>query len=408
VFNTVSVIEPTLRGEIVLADIIAFAALMVKATAVYELMRKEPRWFVGLLPGDQGLLKNSEDLLKEGAAQREQAFERCDRPSAVRTLVHRLFSLTARADGKLMIGRVVDVEGHIAAPARLLVALQMHISGTDVSYVLARRYLLYPAMRAEICQSLSTQSCLEFLEGLGDVIESTRAAGVGDVDRLCLDLALLADSKPFSERSQDSPGLIFRLSPEDVALRAIQTLVKVVAPERAVALAESIVSAPQAVTVAVQVYADTYLAERDGEAVLRCSPGARAKLATALSKNVLAAATEGRLLTTCNPGYVLWRLTEISAERCPEVFAALQLLDPSLAQFAMAILGSGTDSFKGRYYALPDELDKIVAYCSIDTLKLHAVRRLSDPSIQFPSKAAWQSVLDGKKVYAIDGLHVRR
>lgn len=407
-FNSVSLIEPTLRGEVVLADIIGFAALMVKASTVYELIRKEPRWFVGLLPGEHGLLKQSEDLLKEGAAQREQAFEQCARPNAVKALVHRLFPLTARADDEFTIGRVVDVEGHIAAPARLLVALQMHISGTDVSYVLARRYLRNPEIRAEICQSLSAQSCLEFLEGLGDVIESTRAAGVDDIDCLCLDLARLADSKPFPERSQDRSGSVFSLNAEDVALRAIRTLVKAGAPERSVALAESIVSDPKALTVATQVYADSYLAERDGETVLRCSPEARDKLAKALSKNVLAAAMEGRLLTTCNPGYVLWRLTNISAKSCPAVFAALKSLDPMLDQFACAILNSGTDSVKGRYYALPGDHGKIAAYCSVDTLKQHAEQRLSDPGIQLPSKAAWQSVLDGKKVYAVDGSHVRR
>lgn len=408
VFNTVSVIEPPLRGELVLADIVGLSALMVKASSVYELMRKEPRWFVGLLPEDHGLLKKNEDLMEEGATQREEAFERCDRPSAVRALVHRMFPLTARLDRKFTLDRVVDVEGHIAAPARMLVALQMHISGTDISYVLARRYLHYPERRAEICQSLSTQNCLEFLEGLGDVIESTRAAGVEDVDRLCLDLARLADSRPFSELSQDRTNLSFRLHAEDVALRAMRTLVKVAAPERATEIAETIVSDPYAVTVAVQLFTDNYLAERDRDAVLRCPSGARAKLSTVLSKNVLAAAKEGRLLNASNPGYVLWRLSEFAAKRCPEVFAALQSIDPSLDGFAMAILGSGSDSVKGRYYSLPDDLGKITAYCSIDSLRQHAERRLSDPAVQLPSRAAWQSVLDGKKVYAVDGSHTRR
>jgi predicted KAP-like P-loop ATPase len=92
VFNTVAVIEPTLRGEVVLADIIGFAALMVKAPRVYELMRKEPRWFVGPLPGDQSL-KKTKEVLKEGAAHRDAALDQCGHPSAVRGLVHRLFPL---------------------------------------------------------------------------------------------------------------------------------------------------------------------------------------------------------------------------------------------------------------------------------------------------------------------------
>ena len=219
VFNTVAVIEPTLRGEVVLADIIGFAALMVRAPRVYELMRKEPRWFVGPLPGDQGL-KKTEEVLKEGAAHRDAVFDQCGHPSAVRGLVHRLFPLTARADDEFTFGRVLDVEGHIAAPARLLVALQLHVSGADVSFVVARRYLMHADQRSRIASSLTQQNCLEFLECLGDVAESTAAAGVDDVERLCLDIARLADTEPFPTRSKDRSGF-FRLPAEDVAVRAI-------------------------------------------------------------------------------------------------------------------------------------------------------------------------------------------
>ncbi|WP_265945834.1 KAP family P-loop NTPase fold protein [Dechloromonas sp. A34] len=188
VFNTVAVIEPMLRGEVVLADIIGFAALMVKAPSVYELMRMEPRWFVGLLPADRALFKKSEDLIKEGATDRDVAFDQCSKPSAVRRLVHRLFPLTARADDEFTMGRVLDVEGHIAAPARLLVALQLHVSGADVSFVMARRYLIHADQRSQIVSALTQQNCLEFLECIGDVAEAIAARGVDDIERLCLDI----------------------------------------------------------------------------------------------------------------------------------------------------------------------------------------------------------------------------
>lgn len=406
VFNTVSVIEPTLRGEVVLADIIGLAALMVKASAVYELMRKEPRWFVGRVPRDQGFFKENEELVKEGTAQRDEAIGRCDHPSAVRALVHRMFPLTAKADDKFAMGRVLDVEGHIAAPARLLVALQLHISGMDVSFVLARRYLLHPEKRSEIAQSLTAQNGLEFLECLGDFVESTGAAGVDDVDGLCLDLARLADARPFSERAKDRSDL-FRLSAEDVALRVIWMLVKAAAREQAASLAERIVCDPLAITVAVQLFAVSYFNDKDDEKGLRCEAGAKAKLTTALSRNALEAAKDGRLLNTCNPGFVLWRLSSIAAKKCPEVLAALRALDPSLDQFAMAVLGRGVDSVKGLYFSLPDDRAKLAAYCPIDTLKRHAEQRLSDPTLQYPSKAAWKAVLEEKNVYAVDGTYAR-
>jgi predicted KAP-like P-loop ATPase len=64
VFNTVALIEPALRGEVVLADIIGLAALMVRAPRVYELVRKEPRWFAGPLPGDHGLFNDLAPVIR--------------------------------------------------------------------------------------------------------------------------------------------------------------------------------------------------------------------------------------------------------------------------------------------------------------------------------------------------------
>lgn len=68
VINTAAVIEPELRGEIILSDIIGLAALIVKAPEIYKLLRKEPRWFVGFLPGERNNEKRNE-FLKEGTKQ---------------------------------------------------------------------------------------------------------------------------------------------------------------------------------------------------------------------------------------------------------------------------------------------------------------------------------------------------
>jgi hypothetical protein len=406
VFNTVSVIEPALRGEVVLADIIGFAALMVRASPVFEIMRKEPRWFVGRLPGDQSLFKTTEEILKEGAAQRDAAIDQCGHPSAVRKLVHRLFPLTARADDEFTFGHVLDVEGHIAAPARLLVALQLHLGAADVSFVLARRYLMHADQRSEIAGSLTRQNCSEFLECLGDISESTGAAGVSDVERLCLDIARLADTEPFPARSQDRSGF-FRLPVEDVALRAIRSVVKAAAPDMASKLAERIVVDPAGLTVAVELFAASYLTVNQDSDDLRCPPESKTKLANALAKNVLEAAKANRLLNICNPGFVLWRLSSIAPKKCSEVFAALKAADASLDRFALAILSHSFDSTKGLRYSLPDDRSMVEAYSPLAALKLHANKRLADPTLELPAKAAWRAVVEEKSIYGIDGSYVR-
>ncbi|WP_247309274.1 P-loop NTPase fold protein [Ralstonia pseudosolanacearum] len=407
VFNTVAAIEPALRGEVVLADIIGLAALMVKAPHVYELIRGEPHWFVGRLPGDHNRLKKTEELLKEGAVRREATFSQCSHPTAVRNLVHRLFPLTARADNEFSLGTVIDVEGHIAAPTRLLVALQLYVSGTDVSFVVARRYLVHLDQRSQITSSLTHQNCLEFLECLGDVVESTSAAGIENVERLCLDIARLADTEPFPARSKDRTEF-FRLRAEDVAVRAIRLVVKTAAADRASAIAEHIVADPEAITVAMELFAGSYLVDSNDQEGLCCSADSKQDLAATLAENVLEAAKSAHLLKTCNPGYVLSRLSSAAPEVCPKILAAMKSVDPTLDDFALAMFSHSFDSTNGQSYSLPDDLSKIEAYCSLKKLKKHAQERLADPMLQLPALAAWRAVHENRSVYGVDGTYAEK
>jgi hypothetical protein len=301
---------------------------------------------------------------------------------------------------------VLDVEGHIAAPARLLVALQLHISGADVSFVVARRYLMHADQRSQIASTLTQQNCLEFLECLGDVAESTAAAGVDDVERLCLDIARLADTEPFPKRSKDRSGF-FRLSAEDVAVRAIRLVVKAAAADSASAVAERIVAEPDGLTVAMELFAGSYLVNNDDKKSLRCPPESKLRLADKLAQNILEAAKADRLLMTCNPGYLLWRLSGVAPGECPKVFAAMKSVDPSLDGFALAILSDSFDSTKGQRYSLTDDRSKVEAYCSLKELKTHATKRIADKSLKLPALAAWRAVVEEKSVYGVDGSYAR-
>lgn len=401
VFNTIAIIEPILREEVVLADIIGLAALMVKAPCVYKIMCKEPRWFVGALPADQTLFKSNEDLIREGKRSRDAAFDRCSHPSAARKLVHYLFPLTAD-ENKFIMRRVVDANGHLAAPARLLVALQLHVSDADVSFVMARRYLVHADQRSEVLNSLTEQNCLDFLECLGDIFESNAVSGVEDVSRLCLDIARLADLDPFSSRSQNRSGF-FLPTARNIVVRTIRQIIKIAAVDQGSSIIEQIIVDRDALSVAMELFNDSYLASKVNDDQPHCAPESKEILARKLSNNILKAAREGQLLSTSSPGFLLWRLSDMKPKECPKVFTAIKALDPSLDRFALAILGHSFDSNKGQSYALPDNLSRIEAYCSLKQLNMHARKRLADPELTLPALAAWRSVVDQKKVYAVDG-----
>lgn len=157
----------------------------------------------------------------------------------------------------------------------------------------------------------------------------------------------------------------------------------------------------------MELFAVSYVFDKEDKSNLRCTPESKAQLADKLAKNILEAAKADRLLTTCNPGFLLWRLSGVAPGECPKVFAAIKSVDPSLDGFALAILSHSFDSTKGQRYSLTDDRSKVEAYCSLEELKEHAKKRLADEALKLPALAAWRAVVEEKSVYAVDGSYAR-
>lgn len=407
VFNVVSVLEPELRGEVVLSDIIGLAALMIKAPPVYALLRSHPRWFVGHLVGDdEGIFTKVEEIIAEGADEREKAIKSCGHPHATRKLVHRLFPLTMRADDTYGSDRAREIEGHIGSPARLLVALQLNIGATDVSLVSARQYMVRADRRSMIVSALSEHNCLEFLERLADVVESAPGLETVDVKNLCLDIARLADQMPFSARSRDKSRM-FSPSADRLAIEAINSIIRIHAPQQASAIADAIAADAESLSVAMRLFDLSFVVTRKDEDSPQCSKGAQGTLTRSIRRNLREAARTGRILDTCNPGHLMWRFADLATQDCPKVFNDLRNLDPTLDSFVLPLLNVSYDSVKGKIFSLPEDRSKIEAYCSFAELKRQAKSRLKDGEMTFPMRAAWTAVLEETGVYAVDGTYAR-
>lgn len=408
VFNTVALIEPALRGEIVFSDIVGLAALMVKAPPMFELLKKSPKFFVGRMPGNQSILEKSEDLLKAGSEARKEALARCATPGATRKVVHYLFPLSAKADDVFALNRVVEVEGHIAHPARLLVALQLSVSPTDVSFVLARRFVVHPEQRTEIAQGLTREAAFEFMEAIGDLAGSLGGDAVTDLEVLCLTIAELADSGTFSARAKDRSGG-FGDRAEDIAVRAIEEIVKAVDRAAGPDLARKIVGGGRALSLSAELIATAYLERDRKHETLPCPQEAaqKAQLLARHAEHVLARVTAGTFFETSNPACILWVHGQVVPAACNELFDAIRVVDPTLDDFALAFLSHSFDSTKGQTYLLQQEQAVLEAFCSLTDFREHARKRLEDPGLDYPVKAAWRSVVEGKKLYAVDGSEAR-
>ena len=408
VFNAVRMIEPPLRGEIVFADILGLAALSVKAPAVFELLRRNPRLFVGRVVDDHGLLEKSEDVIKDGTPERGLAYDASSSPSSVQRVVHYLFPSVAEAEDSYALGHASYVDGTIAHPARLAVALQLSVTSGDVSLEAAKRYLQQPEQRLAVIESLTTENCYAFLELLGDVAQSLGGEGIVDLDDLCMSIAGLPEQALFVDRAKAGKESI-GLNAEDNALRAVVMLLKSVDSDRMDPLAEKIATDSRTLSCAAEIVTQSYVPQRRRYSEQLTAPTrARDAVLQAFAANVLKAAQEDRLFQMNNPGFILWTLARSVPTDCPAIYAAVKAVQPSLDNFALEFLRNSWDSTNGQTYSLPRDESLHSVYCPVDDFKAHAASRLEDASLRNPAKAAWRSVVEGKNLYGVDGSEARR
>lgn len=404
IFNTVALIEPALRGEVVFSDIVGLAAMMVKAPPVFELLKNKPKYFVGQMPGDMNSLEKSKEISQAGSTARNGAFAQCANPEDTRRVVRYLFPITAKADDKFTSDRVVDVEGHLAHPARLLVALQMSVSPTDISLVLARRFIVDPGHRTEVLGGITQQTAYEFMEAIGDLASSMGDGSVTNPGELCMTVAELADSAVFATRAKDRSGG-FGHRAEAVAIRAIEEIVKATNPDTGPAVAAKIVEGGRALSVSAHLLGSAHLEGREKNEVLNLPQDVvtKEKILTAHVTHVMSRMNEGTFFATANPGLTLWMHGRIAPAACKKLFEAARTADSTLDAFAMAFLGTGFDSTKGQTYSLPQDQQVMEAYCPLEDFRLHAQSRLADSSVDYPVRAAWRSVVENKRLYGLDG-----
>lgn len=406
VTNTMRLIEPSLRGEIVFADILGLAALKVKAPSVYDLLRKEPKLFVGALPQEINLPNQSEEVLLGGRIAREHAYQLCTRPAAVKDLVQFLFPQVAHSDGGTG-GRVQYIQGHLADPTRLVVALQLGTSMSDVSLVLARGYLAEAERRAGIREQLTIDNCLGFLETLADAHTSMEfgSRSVNDWQALCVDISRIVDTPLFVQAAAVNGAI----SSENTAEYVINQLSSGADYSESNTLADLIIEDQQTLSVSAQLLTRTFRPDSSEKSpfFIKCRFEDKERLVSVFAANVLAAATTGALFNTANPSLILFTLAHLGgAAVCSPVFSAVEGNSLLMDEFAMALMGYATDE-SGRVFRMPKSVSVVEAYCGGEKLKKAAELRLDDKALAYPARAAWRAIVEEKALYGVDGTPAR-
>jgi len=399
VINTLSVVEPSLRGEVVFADILGLSCLMVRAPQIYDELRKNPRLFT------RGSNESDREEKQQEAARKklDRMYKKTPNPEAARKLVHFLFPKVAESCGQQTFGGTVNVEGHISAPSRLGIALGMAIGASDVSLVSARRYVVDPESRNAIETDLGADGILGFLEAVGDLAKVLGPDETPDIEHLCIAVARVAD-KPRSSPAQARQDA-FTIKLEGMAHRVIDALLKLCARRKAVDILRAIVADSDCLSVAAEILMHSRRDDqREQYVVLEKSNLQRA--GRAIVSNSLAAIKNGGFWSLANPSRVLWEIMQTTPSSARTVFKEIRLRDPSLDRFALAFLKHSFSSSGGQSYSLPGH-PEVKRFMSPKRLRSHAKQRLADPEVTYPVRAAWQSVVEGKPLFGKDGSDAR-
>lgn len=400
VFNSLSMIEPALRGEVVFADILALATIMIKAPATFELLCEKPQYFVGRMPSDKHIPGGDDTLVKQGDQERKFAIDASSNPRAVEKLIHLLFPKTAQDDDRFGLDTPVYAKGHLGDPARLAVSLQMSLGPNDVSLAKAAKYLTHPPLRSLIARNITDENCYDFLQALGDLYSSTGGQGVTDTHELCLTIARLIDHPPYSERKRES---FISLDTEHYARETISQIIHASPELKVEDVGTAIIRDPDSLTMAAQVLTDSYIRPNSREEYITCPEALKEELFDAFAKNVMRAADNCRVLKTANFGWILWTLGGSRPQECKKIFEAISRCDPNLDKFAVSMFSHSYDSVKGRSFQMPNDTARVEAFSPLDFLVEHAKSRLDDPDLNYPERAAWRCIVEEKALYGLDG-----
>lgn len=389
IFNTVAMIEPLLRGEIALPDIIGLAALIVKAPSVHELLIREPGFFVHALCQNEMTSSDFDKMKTDAISIRKTAIDACDHPRAVRSLVHFLFPDTAGAENAFTMEKAKDSEGHLAAPSRIVVALQMSLGTTDVSLFAAHKFLYEKGTRSKIVESLKNENSIGFLDLLDQLTERGDLDAVEDIGDLCIKIARLPDLEPF--RLQQYRGLF----QTDVAAASQKLILKLTHknPNQAHIIA-SVIEDRDSLSTAVLLIDNL---PSDDIAAEETSTGAEA-----LVNNVLQAIHDQKIFKVAGAVRLLGKLPKIAPHRCKDIFRSLTYSNDHLDWFIMNTLGRGDLSGKGEFFIPNSNKAGIEAFHPIAELKKIAHQRLLDTTISMRIRAAWKTFSEERPFFSSD------
>lgn len=402
-FNRIQHMEPRLRGNVVLADQIGWAALSLHAPLVAKLVHSEFDASTSLvedLRNQMGSEDAKDAKFQMTSDKRIKAISGSRNPEAVGSAVKFLFPTWTAKTRDHRVKKFRDDQGRISHPNRFRVVTQGGTSTAEVDLLQAQRFILEPESRPGLVAALGNENCHDFLEAVNGLSLIAEKKSDDDKADFFLALAQALDQHPFSTLTKNE-----RWSVEQTQLviwRVISEMVKKIHKRQGHEIAKLIIADEKSLSMASTLL-DVHLIDHDpnGRYELMINENDRQWLADEFAKNVLIAVGDAQFWELALPGKILKAVTQTVSDLPHQIFCKLTKIDTNLDRFAQAVFLAGRSSAGGEYYELNEDAHRVKysKLCSIDELKAHAENRLADPLLDFPVRAAWMAVLSGKKIF---------
>lgn len=398
-FNIVKLLEPELRGEITLSDIIGISILSLKAPELFELIKRYPQWFTESKYHLRTTGKSIDEVIDQGKEYRESAYNNCDMPDAIQRITCLLFPLVAKSEGITTFNTIVDTDGHIGAPSRLNVALQQSVSNIDISMSNIKKFIFEPNARERIISEITKDNRQAFLASLRET--SSKLINTDDLDltSCCIAIACLTENKIINPVLADNyltsqPALI-------LIEKIIIDLIMNSSPQDIGTIAEEIIKSEASLFLTSKILHDSYISTPTKRKVLLTSTPHKESFSSTYESHLEKKIEDETIFETAGAFTILYTLSEISPDKCPIIFDIIKRSQTMLDSFALCFFKKSNDTYKGAAYTFPDNTTILEKFCSIEEIELLAEKRVIKTN--YPAKAAWRVVLEKSYIYGKDG-----
>lgn len=411
-FNLVQIMEPQLRGNVVLADIIGLSAIALFAPPVYDLLKSKMELFTKNIGSFKSILQNDQDsILKERQQTHELTIQLCNKPNIIKSLLEFLLPESINYKQTESIKPSPETTGRISSKNRLHVALQWGTSSTEIDLNKVRDFVLSNDERWNIVTTLTKENCIDFLEALEKLNLFDDNFNTIEKKPLIIQIAQLLDKEPFL--TYEKTANFFSEKAVIFIWRIISSIITKIGSEPTNVITKLIIDNKDTLSFSGYLLAPHWIDNPPPFIhALMIEDNDRAALCEKFAENVIEKLKTDNFWSLVFPGGTLQTATQATPNLTSQIFQEILRIDPSLDQFVVAFFRNGATT-KGestnRYYVYDlssnNQVVDVSKYCPLHELKTRAKKRLLDPTLTEPALGAWKAIDTGKRRFG-NGMEV--